>query len=395
MARALAVLWCACLAAQGAEVVATLTMSARGAAVADIVVDGRVAAQQVVWAGADRYPYRVFLGPAAGKVHAALNAKHSAAGALIEVHDVRLERSEDPCHANAPVLFARPNTAGRHSDYPTLAYCTESAGALEFTVIFSNEDGGTSTRALMARWGRTTDIEYVYRIGKDGRGIIQAKGHNDVAFAGARDGAHPLLIVSTDNNMVAPAEGTPEPRFHVAPMRVDLQEHSREIVMDQHPATYRVMAEELEREGKLRPFGAVDGQKISDPRNYLFIEAKIANRDSRLAARVKLRGEDRWRASHLGRADYAIERDGWVRTTVELPPGTAPSQIARIGFECLIEPPGRDRPAPVAGECRLEAVSKVFLLDRAYRPGQSIWSSAPGARIPTGEMVVFAIPHGN
>jgi hypothetical protein len=36
--------------------------------------------------------------------------------------------------------------------------------------------------------------------------------------------------------------------------------------MDRHPETYAVMAKELERENKLRPFGAVAGEKISDPR---------------------------------------------------------------------------------------------------------------------------------
>ena len=65
------------------------------------------------------------------------------------------------------MLFARLNTVGRFSDIPLLLYCErlkdEGEDVLQYTVIFSNEDGGTSTRTLMARWGRTTDIEYVYR----------------------------------------------------------------------------------------------------------------------------------------------------------------------------------------------------------------------------------------
>ena len=71
------------------------------------------------------------------------------------------------CIAGAPVLFARLNTVGKFSDIPLVLYCErvkDTAGdALQYTVIFSNEDGGTSTRTLMARWGRSTDIEYVYQ----------------------------------------------------------------------------------------------------------------------------------------------------------------------------------------------------------------------------------------
>ena len=35
---------------------------------------------------------------------------------------------------------------------------------VRYTAIFTNEDGGTQTAALMARWGRATDIEWVYQI---------------------------------------------------------------------------------------------------------------------------------------------------------------------------------------------------------------------------------------
>ena len=48
---------------------------------------------------------------------------------------------------------------------------------LQYTAIFSNEDGGTSTRALMARWGRTTDIEYIYRAWLDASRRGRARHH--------------------------------------------------------------------------------------------------------------------------------------------------------------------------------------------------------------------------
>jgi hypothetical protein len=306
--------------------------------------------------------------------------------------DVRIvpASGDDDYTRHAPVIHARPANGARFTDVPLLAYCErlkdEHGEHLQYTVMFSNEDGGTSTRALMARWGRTTDIEHVYRIWPaTGRTEIQARGHNDVAFTGAREAHHPLLFVTTENNMVGP-DGEGNVRFRPAPAMIDLTTASREKAMDENPDMYRIAARELEAEGKLRPFGFVDGQKISDPRNYVYIEARIANHDSRIGARVRLTGEPVFRTSWLGRADYAIERGGWVRSTIELPPGTRANRIAEFGFDCLVEPPARDKPAPVAGACTVFEVSQAFLLSEDYRPQAPLWRLAAGKHvIPTGE----------
>lgn len=73
--------------------------------------------------------------------------------------------------------------------------------------MWSNEDGGTDTPALMARWGRSTDIEWVYRVEVDqngnrvaGSGVYQAANHQTLPFAGQYDGTHPLLETCTSNN---------------------------------------------------------------------------------------------------------------------------------------------------------------------------------------------------
>ena len=74
---------------------------------------------------------------------------------------------------------------GKFTDIPLVLYCERLSDNgvpfLQYTVIFSNEDGGTSTRGLMARWGRTTDIEFVYRVfldasGNRKRAMIQGRG---------------------------------------------------------------------------------------------------------------------------------------------------------------------------------------------------------------------------
>jgi len=80
-------------------------------------------------------------------------------------------------------------------------------------------------------------------------------------FDGRYEGKHPLLIPVTDNNMVS-GEATSPIRYQMAPVLVDLSEHSREEVMDQHPMLWRVMAKEMEREAKIRLYGKTVGSLI-------------------------------------------------------------------------------------------------------------------------------------
>ncbi|MBK5294347.1 MAG: response regulator [Acidobacteriia bacterium] len=396
------------------EVTAVVEMSSSGTdwsrkgregVLADVKLDGGALSQVMVYTPAVQ-SYAMFLGALTAGEHrleVERNGRYSAAVTELSVRAARFEEhaaseASYAMVAHAPIVYARPNTVGKFTDIPLLAYCEQMDGYLQYSIIFSNEDGGTSTRALMARWGRTTDIEHVYRVwldpaGRALRSTIQSKGHADVAFTGVREGNHPLLYVSTVNNMVA-GEGASPIRYRLTPHRVDLSNASREAVMDQHSFTYAIAAQELEREAKLRPFATVDGQKISDVRNYLYLEMRIANRDSRIAARVQLAGDPRWRSSHLGRTDYAMERDGWVRTTIELPPGTRASQVVAIGVECLVEPAARDKPAPVAGSCHVERISRAFFLDRQYVPQPALWRtsvSAEGWRIPTGETFTWTL----
>lgn len=404
-----------------AEVIVELEMASAGsnwavpgreAALATLTIDGRDTQHVMLYAGEERYVYAAFLGAfAAGdhRLRIERNERYSARGSGLQVLAARFREiaDADPYRlilAHAPILFARANTVGAFTDIPLISYCErlDEAGRplLQYTMIFSNEDGGTSTRALMARWGRTTDIEYIYRAwltpgGDVERATMQAADHTEVEFHGRRFGEHPILIPSTDNNMVSDRGSSPI-QYRIPPVLADLTAHSREQVMDDYPITYRVMAQELEREGKLRPFGAVDGEKIGDPRNYVYLEARVANRQSAIAALIRLRGENVWRSSHLGRADYAIADERLAtagiktrrfRTTVELPPGTRPEQIEDIGFECFVLP---KRPEPLAGVCRLEAVSKMFLLDGQYRPASTL--STGGALpvdIPTGQIQAF------
>src|SRR6266480_2264223 len=94
--------------------------------------------------------------------------------------------------AHTPVLYARANTIDRFTDVPLMMYyeiLPEGADRLvRYTVVFTNEDGGTQTAALMARWGRATDIEWVYELRVRGEKVIeeiyQGVEHETKSFKG-------------------------------------------------------------------------------------------------------------------------------------------------------------------------------------------------------------------
>ena len=259
---------------------------------------------------------------------------------------------------HAPILYQRADTVGTESDVPLLMYVEwdKTDQSLTYTVIFSNEDGGTSTRDLMARWGRTTDIEYVYKVwlnedGSAGVRQVQGAGHKDVTFEGPFERDRPVLVPVTRNNMVAGAKEKTGRRFDFDPISVDLSEHSREYVMDQKPETWKIMGEELKREGKLRPYGVVRGEDISDPANYVYVEF-LSNQKAggRVAVGFTLPGGKRVQMSHVGKAGNSVERSGWMRLATELPPGTTLADLGTVVFACY----GK-------GSCVVERVAFVEL----------------------------------
>ncbi len=159
---------------------------------------------------------------------------------------------------------------------------------VRYTVIFTNEDGGTQTLALMARWGRGTDIEWVYEFRlRDGKIIeetYQGVSHETKPFTGSRTGGqHPLLAVASDNNNFSDLACSAV-RFAPLPERADLESATRESVMDRYPQTYRVMTEELQREHRIS--GTPTGiNMIADPRDYFYIEASSEQRAAALTNR--------------------------------------------------------------------------------------------------------------
>src|SRR4051812_15358905 len=262
------------------------------AAMLAIAVDGRVVSEVVAVGGARPTVYRVALGRLQSGTHSvsiALDAVRSApavrqarAGKL----RIALAAPSDRVAQYAPILYGRdvPEIPGRfennRSDAPLLAYHTSSTGAagrttIECTVIWSNEDEGTDAAAQMARCGRTTDIEWIYRVTLDRRGrrlsdAYQGPEHAMLPFTGAREDRHPLLRTATANHTVVPvaaADAGWRYRFALDVSQSLPAGRAREAIMDANPWTYPVMAQEMAREGKLESPASADTPALSDARN--------------------------------------------------------------------------------------------------------------------------------
>ena len=378
------------------------------AAVATVFVDDRYYQDIILFAGETVFTYPVLLGhlkPGEHALRVELNRKQSAPKAsTIEIREAKIsaaDRSgpEYQALSSAPIVYARANTIGRFSDIPLVMWYETNRGVnsttIRYSVIFTNEDGGTQTSALMARWGRTTDIEWIYEVQLDSQGKViaatfQGVQHNTRPFQGREEGGHPLLVVASDNNNVSD-QGETAMRFALHPIPFDLIHNSREEIMDKHPWVYQLMAAELQREGKIDDASQA-GNRIADPRRYLYLEADSEQHDTLLSFAVKLKKDPHWYTSDLGINYYKIDRSGYFRTTVRLPAGATLGQIERIAARCdaVGNPKSREGGEKLSAvECELKVVNKVFMLDEHFLPGKSLPVHIQPFKMQFGEMIEF------
>src|SRR5262249_23442627 len=148
------------------------------AAILTCKLDGQYSQDVILFLGARKFTYTALLGRLAAGTHALsleLNRRFSASGAAavdvirIEINSLdKLSDADEAAFAHAPVLFARRNSIGRFTDIPLLMWYELSREqdtiSIRYSFVFTNEDGGTATEALMARWGRATDIEWAYEV---------------------------------------------------------------------------------------------------------------------------------------------------------------------------------------------------------------------------------------
>lgn len=367
-------------------------------AVVGVLVDGRPASDLVI-PSATPTARKLALGRMGAGSHRltfTFAADRSPAGAHIAVlRDLHLElvTPGDAAYTamrHAPVVYGRTLAAlggqfqNAVTDTPLLAWHEQQAAStpghqiLEYSVVWSNEDGGTDTPALMARWGRSTDIEWIYRVEVDAQGnavpgtaVYQAADHQTLAFAGAYEADHPLLETCTANNNMCDQVDGPM-RFFLAADQTRPTDRAREQLMDANPWTYPVMAKELLREGKIESPSSPATPAVGDQRTYLYIEVDKDTADPRqmgLTVGVRLRGDPTLYRSDHGEPSWSVERDVPAATTVELPAGTVPADIAEI---LAIRQP-MSTPDTGASET-VTAVNRAFFLDQDYLPQASFFT---------------------
>ena len=360
----------------------------REAVVLRLSLDGKYSQHLFLSRGEAPTDYRVHLGtlpPGRHQLRVERDAELSAKGAgpatidVTSVDGLVQGLSNDfTAQSMAPILYARQNTVGKFTDLPLLMWYevepTPRGRQYRYSVIFSNEDGGTQTDRLMATWGRTTDIEFVYGVEVDAAGQIlaeefQGPGHEVPAFKGQHEARHPLLWVSTDNNMVSES-GPTRMRYAPEAVKFDLTNVSREAVMDANPWTYAIASVEMRREGKIVDEAPPGNNAISDPRRFVYVEACGQVGNAALAFSIGVGGQ--WIPSDRGMRQYRIVRDGCFRAATPLPAGTRVSDIRALRVQAFERPPADGAAPSAADPVHFMRINKVFMLDEHFLPGPSI-----------------------
>jgi hypothetical protein len=422
--------------ARAGEVFLSVTVSAPGvswaergneSAVVSAYVDGHYTTDIVITSGG-RVTREFALGSLrAGhhtlRLHYAGARSPSNAGVArlqgIAFHTVRRDSAAFVAATYAPVLYGR-NVAGlggrfqnNRTDTPLVAWhevlpaAKPGHSVIEYSVVWSNEDGGTATSALMARWGRTTDIEWIYRVEVDahgrrvpGTGVFQSPNHGTEVFHGRYDGTHPVLQTCTSNNNVCDAKELKAQHQAADPMRFALSTREglpagqpREHVMDENPWTYPVMAREMVREHKIESPSDPISLAMGDQRTYLYVAVDHTTDPPAsagavgLTVDVVLTGDPTVYSSNHGNAFLTVDRDGPAATTVELPAGTTPADIASVSVSRVPEGTGDDATLTVTD------VQRAFFLGSTYLPRPSFlhWhgsltltAASPTQPIPLG-----------
>ncbi|MFF1836503.1 hypothetical protein ACFVXE_20185 [Streptomyces sp. NPDC058231] len=292
----------------------------------------------------------------------------------------------------APVVYGRNLAAlgnpyqNATTDTPLIAWhdtapaTTPGHTTLTYSVVWSNEDGGTNTPALMARWGRTSDIEWIYSVEVDEHGnrvtgsdTYQAPDHRTLHFSGRYEGDHALLETCTSNNNMCDVVDDPM-RFFLSSLPTLPAGQAREYLMDNNPWTYGIMAKEMLREGKIEAPSAATPltPEVSDQRNYLYAVLKKTTDSANTGASwvgvslgVRLVNGDTVHLSHHVDPTWSIQRDDPAASTVELPAGTTADDIAEVSVHRVVV--GTDTGAAV----HVTAIKRGFLLGEDYLPQQS------------------------
>src|SRR5262249_54457091 len=122
-------------------------------------------------------------------------------------------------------------------------------------------------------------------------------------------------------------------RFALLPIAADLRTATRESVMDANPWTYRIVAEELLREGKLKD-EPTDVNSISDPRNYVYVDLHATQNGSAIAVEAAGAQQSKISLSDLGNARLRIDRSGYFRTAIRMASFESAASTSSLTVHC-------------------------------------------------------------
>lgn len=371
-------------------------------AVLTIFIDGKYNQDLILFAGKEKFTYQIILGKIAHgkhKISLLLNKERSAPYigetkiySLNIKHNTPASFGDKLAISNAPILYARPDTIDKFSDIPLLTYYEilkdqRDSFKIRYTTIFTNEDGGTQTTALMARWGRATDIEWVYEIEINNNSIqaeiYQGANHVTKKFSGRRElGNHPLFFDATVNNNFSDT-GCSQLRTVLMPIRVDLSKKSREVVMDENPWTYRIMTEELSREGRINP-DKLNENTIADLRDYVFTEVygELNNAAISLEARTS---DGKVFSSDGGNKFLRVDRSGFSRIALRLPRNVRNNSPLLFSITCH-----QKNSLTETANCRNLKLIKLVSLNKEFFPRQFKVSGNPH-EIKANEKAEFVV----
>jgi hypothetical protein len=342
-------------------------------------VDGRSRQEIILTAGGEAIEYLRLLGrlrPGPHRLRLHLNRDLSPPEArTVTIHSLRSGSVPDSDPAafvwqHAPVLHYRALESRLDSlttDAPVLLFYRPIAGSpgrdgVEYHVVFTHEDAGTNLTGLLARWGHTTDIEWVYRVERDGEGRIvvqefQGPEHSAVAFQGGRAlGGHPVLQVATANGLVSDRVRCPF-RAALAPSLAQPPGEPREGVLHRFPWIYRVSALEVARQEPLAADPPPGSTAAADLRRYVFLQWKRAP-GSTVPLEAAVMAGGTWYTSGWGRPDLTFGDVDGESTAVRLPLDSGESAVTAIAVRAV-------EPRDDAIEVRLV---RAFFLDQTYRP---------------------------
>ncbi|EHS54867.1 hypothetical protein [Paenibacillus sp. Aloe-11] len=318
----------------------------------------------------------------------------------VELRCVADSSARSLVYRHTPLLYGRNLShpyENRFTDTPLVLFYSVAEEAertiIEYQMMFSHEDEGTPAPLLMSKWGRTTDIEWMYRVELDAEGgvlnaVFQGPHHITTPFQGKYAlGGHPVLQSATTNGNFTD-HITSGYRFMLTPsFQWKPEEEPREAVMSRFPFAYQVTGWEMERQQELEMPSLASSIALASQRSYVFIqtskypvpssdgERALPSRpgfnrreeDACVDIQLRLHGSDQWYSSchhDLRLGDFRAAYEGaesHFSTTIKLSGEPALDDIAEI--RAVLLEGGADR-MKVAG-------LYAFMLNENYLPQQS------------------------